>query len=125
MWKKIKEEFGFGLTEMTWKGESQFWPDWNDLQRRKLVLARLEWLEMVKVGFSLTGMIWNGGSQFWHDCNGLESKKSLINLLDCLGMEEVIFCQTGMIGIKEVGFDPTGMAWNGGSRFWPAWNGKE
>jgi hypothetical protein len=40
----------------TWKGESQFWPDWNGLEWRKSVLARLEWLEMEKVGFSLIGI---------------------------------------------------------------------
>jgi hypothetical protein len=27
--------------------------------------------------------------------------------------------------MKEVGFVPTGMAWNGGKRFWPDWNGWE
>jgi hypothetical protein len=71
------EDFGFGLTEMTWNGGSQFWPDWNGLERRTSFLASLEWFGMEEVGFvrtgmeevsfSLTKMVWNGRSQFWPD----------------------------------------------------------
>jgi hypothetical protein len=39
-------EVGFGLTGMTWKGESWFWPNMED------------------GGFGLTGIAWNGGSRF-------------------------------------------------------------
>jgi hypothetical protein len=42
------EEVRFGLSRMAWNGGSQFWPDWNSLEWKKLVLTRLEWLEMKK-----------------------------------------------------------------------------
>jgi hypothetical protein len=37
-WIRI-EEVGFGLSRIAWNGGSQFWPDWNSLERRKLVLT--------------------------------------------------------------------------------------
>jgi hypothetical protein len=49
--------------------------------------------------------------------------------MEWLGMEEVTYILTGMAWnggnrfwrpeMKEVGFGLTGMAWNRGSRFWP------
>jgi hypothetical protein len=50
------KEVGFGLTEMAWNGGSQFLPDWTDFEWRKLVFARLEWLEMEQVGFDLSSL---------------------------------------------------------------------
>jgi hypothetical protein len=47
---------GFVLTQMAWNEESRFCPDWNSLDRRKSVLAELEWLGMEKVSCGLT---WN------------------------------------------------------------------
>jgi hypothetical protein len=52
-WTGLKiEEVGFGLSRMVWNGVSQFWPDWNSLEWMKLVLTRLEWLEMRKLVFA-------------------------------------------------------------------------
>jgi hypothetical protein len=56
------EEVGFGQTGMAWNGGSRFWPDWNGLERRKSILARLEWLGMKEVGFGLTEIASNEGS---------------------------------------------------------------
>jgi hypothetical protein len=52
------------------------------------------------------------GCQFWPTWNGLECKKSILALLEWLGIEEVVF---GM----------TGMAWKEGSRFWSDQNSLE
>jgi hypothetical protein len=61
-----------GHTGMAWYRGGWFWPDWNGLEWRKLVLASLKWLGMKEDGFGLTGMAWNGGSRFWLDWNGLQ-----------------------------------------------------
>jgi hypothetical protein len=53
---------------------------------------------MEEVGCGLTGMAWTA-------------------------LEEVGFGLTGMVCNREVGFGLTGMDWNGGSWFWPYWNG--
>jgi hypothetical protein len=50
------DEVGFGLTGKAWNGDRIFCPDWNNLEWRKSVLARLEWLEIKEVGFGLTGI---------------------------------------------------------------------
>jgi hypothetical protein len=49
-------------------------------------------------------MAWTGGCQFWPAWNGLECQMSILAILDWLGIEEVVF---GM----------TGMAWKEGRRF--------
>jgi hypothetical protein len=33
------KEVGFGWTEMAWNGASGFWPGWDGLEWKKLVLA--------------------------------------------------------------------------------------
>jgi hypothetical protein len=33
------EEVSIGLTGIDWNGVSRFWPDWNELECRKSVLA--------------------------------------------------------------------------------------
>jgi hypothetical protein len=42
------EEVGFGWSRMAWNGGSQFWPDWNSLEWRKLV---------AEVDFGLTRLV--------------------------------------------------------------------
>jgi hypothetical protein len=37
----------------------------------------------------------------------------------------VVLAKQEWLGMKEVGLGLTGMAWNGGSRFWLDWNGLE
>jgi hypothetical protein len=73
-------------------GESPFWPDWNGVEWRKLLLARhelfrfeeacflpeKEWLGMEEVDFGLTIIAWKRGSQFWPDWNGLDWQKSVL-----------------------------------------------
>jgi hypothetical protein len=72
------EEFGFGLTEMAGNEGNQFWPEWNGLEWRKLVVARLEWLGIEEVSFGLTEMPGNEGSRFWPEWNGLECRKLVL-----------------------------------------------
>jgi hypothetical protein len=80
---------------------------------------------MEKVGLCLTGMAcnkgicflpyWNGlneESQFWLERNGSKWRKSVLARLEWLGL-------------KELSFGPTEIAWNGGSWFWPNLNGLE
>jgi hypothetical protein len=38
-------------------------------------------------------------------------------------MEEVGLALLEWLGMEEVGFGLTGMAWNRGRWFWPDWNG--
>jgi hypothetical protein len=38
-------------------------------------------------------------------------------------MKEIGFGLTGMTESEKVSFEPTRMAWNRESRFWPDWNG--
>jgi hypothetical protein len=43
------EEVGLGLPRMVWNEGSQFWPDWNSLECRKLV---------AEVDFGLTQLVY-------------------------------------------------------------------
>jgi hypothetical protein len=57
---------------------SRFWPQWNGVEWRKLVLARLKWLGIEEVSFGPTEMAGNKGSQFWLQWNGLEWRKLVL-----------------------------------------------
>jgi hypothetical protein len=57
-------EVGFCPTGKAWNEGNWFCPDWNSLDWRKLVSAKLEWHGIEKVNFGLTGKAWNGGSIF-------------------------------------------------------------
>jgi hypothetical protein len=52
-----------------------FWNNWNGVDWRKSVLARLEWLGMEEVRFGPTVMAWNGESPV---CNALRKKLSYL-----------------------------------------------
>jgi hypothetical protein len=69
------ERVGFVLNGIAWTGAYRFLPNWNGLEWKKSVLARLERLGMEEVGFGLSRMAWNEGSQFWPDWNSLEWRK--------------------------------------------------
>ncbi len=133
------------LTGMVWNGESRFWPDWNCLEWRKLVLSWLDKLGMEEVGFGLSRMAWNGGCQFWPDWNSLKWRKLVWTWLEWLGKEKVNFDMSGrlgievldwlewlrlaevgfglpgMVGIEEVVFGKTGMAWKEANTFLFVW----
>jgi hypothetical protein len=100
-------------TEVAWNKESQFWPEWNGLEWKKLVLALLEFLGMEEVGFGLTEMAWNRGSLFWPFLNAWNIRSLFLPDINLwLKMAEVISSLTGM-------------AWNEASPFWPDCNGLE
>jgi hypothetical protein len=72
------EKVGFVLNGIALTGANRFWPNWNSLEWKKSVLARLDWLGMEEVGFGLSRMAWNGVSQFWTDWNSLEWMKLVL-----------------------------------------------
>jgi hypothetical protein len=92
------EKVSFGQSIMAWNGGSQFWPNCNSLEWRKLVLTWLEWLGTRNLGLA---------QQKWHR------------------WEKVNFDLTGRLRMEEVSFDLPGMSCNVWSRFWPYWNGLE
>jgi hypothetical protein len=59
---------------------------------------------MEEVSFCTIVMAWNRGRRLSTYWNALEWRKS-------------VFAGLGWLGIKEVGFGPTIIAWNGGSLF--------
>jgi hypothetical protein len=67
------------MAGIAWNISSWFWPAWNGLECRKLVLACLELLEMSEVSFDRTGMAWNEGSWVGPDGYGLELRKSIFS----------------------------------------------
>jgi hypothetical protein len=80
----------------------------------------VRWPDATRKGLK-RGFIHNIGSTGivcldWAD---LELVKSVSPCLELLGIEAVCFGLAGWLGIGEVGFELTGMAWNSGSQFWP------
>jgi hypothetical protein len=73
-------------------------------------LSLLEWPKIEEVCFGQNGMAGNSGRLFTPEWN-------------VFVLEDVVYGMPGMACKKKVGFGPTQMTWNGGSRIWPDWNG--